>query len=236
MLVECRTEPEELKWKILQKYEKNPNFSLRQLTERGFPVLRLSFTRPDKPGRIKNYDLVRLADDVVLMAGNRNPTPWETLDRRYSPVMGRQLRQAPEALLLFGVCNDPGRLGIDPLGMTGRMRSFSFSVSAGAERGIELTAGVQGTDSTAAQGLNTQFTLFSQLLFGAFFGAHPDLMQRCSSAVKLTVQEERLHISATFSPEMLAEIRANYVSNSERFNQALEDNLISGGSGKDEKR
>ena len=116
------------------------------------------------------------------------------------------------------------------------MRSFSFSVSAGAERGIELTAGVQGTDSTAAQGLNTQLTLFSRLLFGAFFGAHPDLMQRCSSAVKLMVQEERLHISATFSPEMLAEIRANYVSNSERFNQALEDNLISGGSGKDEKR
>ena len=118
VLVECRTEPEELKRKILRKYEKNPNVSLRQLTERGFPVLRLSFTRPDKPGRIKNYDLVRLADDVVLMAGNRNPTPWEALDRRYSSAMGRQLRQAPEALLLFGVCDDPGKLGIDPLGMT----------------------------------------------------------------------------------------------------------------------
>ena len=236
VLVECRTEPEELKRKILRKYEKNPNVSLRQLTERGFPVLRLSFTRPDKPGRIKNYDLVRLADDVVLMAGNRNPTPWEALDRRYSSAMGRQLRQAPEALLLFGVCDDPGKLGIDPLGMTRRMRSFSFSVFADAGRGIELAAEVQGTDSAAAQGLNTQFTLFSRLLFGAFFGAYPDLMRRCSSAVKLTVQQETLHLSANFSPETLAEIRTCYVNDSDRFNRTLESSLISGGSGKNEKK
>ena len=236
VLVECRTEPEELKRKILRKYEKNPNVSLRQLTERGFPVLRLSFTRPDKPGRIKNYDLVRLADDVVLMAGNRNPTPWEALDRRYSSAMGRQLRQAPEALLLFGVCDDPGKLGIDPLGMTRRMRSFSFSVFADAGRGIELAAEVQGTDSAAAQGLNTQFTLFSRLLFGAFFGAYPDLMRRCSSAVKLTVQQETLHLSANFSPETLAEIRTCYVNDSDRFNRTLESSLISGGRGKNGKK
>lgn len=53
VLVECRTEPEELKRKILRKYEKNPNVSLRQLTERGFPVIAPEFhpsrqTGPDQ--------------------------------------------------------------------------------------------------------------------------------------------------------------------------------------------